>query len=466
MLEERLNGIPRQRVVWRDQGGASVTFGHLNNYLASRSGLRRRLQGQNVAVVLHRDIALGSALALLDGVASAVLIVDSNISDELLEDFLQRIDARFVLVDDHRRPASLPGRFEPVLLGDVASEVAHLRANELETPDVAARRPWLSPTRWIIPTSGTTGRPKLVAHTLRSLTRSCKVGIDEGCQFTWGSLYSITRFAGLQVLLQAFWSGSTLIFTDATAPVEQRVQTLAHLGCNCLSATPSLWRRLLMTDASARLQLRQATLGGEIVDAAVLSALRRRFPQARITHIYASTEAGVGFAVKDGRPGFPRSYLEHPPNGVELRVSQDGRLMIRPPDRSQRYVQSSDALFDREGFLDTGDRVRLEGDRVLFLGRENGALNIGGYKVQPEEVASVLLEHESIAFARVRARRSSIVGSMVEADIVLRPGTEPSRQLVGRIRSHCKDRLEAFKCPAFINFVDEIAVSASGKQTL
>ena len=66
-----------------------------------------------------------------------------------------------------------------------------------------------------------------------------------------------------------------------------------------------------MTPKANHINLLQATLGGEIVDDRILSAITALFPKARIVHIYASTEAGVGFSVSDNRSGFPLNYLKN-----------------------------------------------------------------------------------------------------------------------------------------------------------
>ena len=58
--------------------------------------------------------------------------------------------------------------------------------------------------------------------------------------------------------------------------------------------------------------------------------LSKRFPEARITHIYASTEAGVGFAVKDQKAGFPASFLADPPPRIQIDVSPEGQLLVKP----------------------------------------------------------------------------------------------------------------------------------------
>ena len=232
---------------------------------------------------------------------------------------------------------------------------------------------------------------------------------------------------------------------------------LVRSGCNALSATPSMWRKLMMHPMVDQLAFKQITLGGEIVDQAILNVLTARFPEARITHIYASTEAGVGFAVRDQLSGFPVDYLDNPPLGRHMRVDENGHLWFRSAP------SSSLALSDDGDWIDSGDVVRIVGLRVHFVGRANGSINVGGNKVMPEEVEAVIKELPEIAFVHVRARKNTIMGNLVEAAVSVVPGTVVDVALKKRITTHCLSRLEAFKVPAFIVESADIVLSPSGK---
>src|SRR5690606_28394717 len=95
----------------------------------------------------------------------------------------------------------------------------------------------------------------------------------------------------------------------SSGDAQQRFNLMLQHSVNAVSATPSLWRQLMMTAQLSTLPLQQITLGGEIADQPLLDTLAALFPTARLLHIYASTEAGVGFAVADKRAGFPASWL-------------------------------------------------------------------------------------------------------------------------------------------------------------
>ena len=206
-----------------------------------------------------------------------------------------------------------------------------------------------------------------------------------------------------------------------------------------------------------QLKLKQITLGGEIVDQGVLDMLLKRFPKARITHIYASTEAGVGFVVRDGKSGFPADYLDNSPSSVAMRIDEEGHLWFHLLSKQTRHLSTN------SDWIDSGDVVKIEENRIMFMGRANGSINVGGNKVMPEEVESVIKELPEIAFVQVRARKNAILGNLVEAAISVIPGTIIDTAFKKKITHHCRTRLEDFKVPAFIVEETEMRLTASGK---
>jgi acyl-CoA synthetase (AMP-forming)/AMP-acid ligase II len=452
-LAEAFSGEDHQERLLLPVGGA-LTGRAIWQWLRSRklAAWQRQCAGATVALCLSESEDLAMCLLALDGVAARIVLLPTEMAAEELLALAQRASPTHWI-------GSAP---------DVAEDGFHV-VSMPPRPDAAdeqgdAREPALA-TEWVLATSGTTKTPKLVVHTLATLAKSVRRNPEVGRTLCWGLLYDLNRFAGIQVFLQAIFGGSRLVVLRKGLALEDSLAALAHAGCNALSATPTMWRRILMTPGAERLELRQITLGGEIADASVLKALHAAFPVARIVHIYASTEAGVGFAVADGREGFPLEFLERGVPGAELRVNAEGVLQIRPAVTGQRYLHESGGLTEDDGFVTTGDRVSIVGDRVYFLGRDSGAINVGGNKVQPEEVERTLLEHPAVAFASVGAKRSGIMGALVEARIVLRPGTLDGAGAPAAMRAWCSERLERFKVPAIIRVVDAIEVSDNGKVT-
>ena len=190
---------------------------------------------------------------------------------------------------------------------------------------------------------------------------------------------------------------------------------------------------------------------------------RRCYPGARVTHAYASTEAGVVFEISDGRAGFPAGLLERRERDVELRIV-DGSLRVESGGAARRYLGAGSAsLVDDDGFVDTGDFIQQRDDRCFFAGRRGGILNVGGAKVHPEEVEAVINQHASVQACLVKARRNPITGSLIVADVVLKEGVAETAKLKDEIISACARELAPYKVPALVSFVRALAVTQAGK---
>lgn len=319
--------------------------------------------------------------------------------------------------------------------------------------------------RWILATSGTTGTPKLVSYELERLTGTAKTDIEKGGFYNWALVYDINRFAGLQVYFQSIRSGSKLTILESHNNMSEIIDLLISTKVNCLSATPSFYRKLLMEPSSHSIDLKRITLGGEIADQTILNTLKNIYQEAKIIHIYASTEAGVGFSVSDLKEGFPTSFLDelsdesysHP--RIKLK---DGTLWIRSKHSSNTAV-SGLLEFDDDGYINTGDLVSILNDRVLFMGRESGTINVGGNKVLPEEIERIVLKHDAVSECHVFGKKNSMMGMLVACNIVLKESCVDSSQLKKDIQSFCYAQLDPFKVPALIKFVDEIEKNSVGK---
>lgn len=401
--------------------------------------------GSRIALKLHDPLDVVSALVALDGQVEAILLLSHALAPEAAQTLARSASCSLYVSDMMpEEEGGIPVKRLEAVLGPYRREVP-------------------LPTEWLMTTSGTTGVPKIVPHTLRSLARSVYrfgTSTDTASPPVWGLLYDPTRFAGLQVVLQALIGGGQLAVIDTTLPLADQVSALADHGCTHLSATPTLWRRLMMVPGHGRLPLRQVTLGGEIADQPTLNAVRAAFPAARLSHIYASTEAGVGFSVTDGLAGFPLNYFDKAPGNVRLKI-EDGVLWLRPPVTAL-VPGLPGIVVDDAGYVRSGDRVLAEGDRMIFLGRENGLINIGGVKVYPETVEAVVKTVPGVALVQVSAKRSPVTGALVVAEVQLDTDADPdaTRRL---IQDTCRARLDREAVPAIIRFVAGFTTNAAGK---
>jgi acyl-CoA synthetase (AMP-forming)/AMP-acid ligase II len=208
-------------------------------------------------------------------------------------------------------------------------------------------------------------------------------------------------------------------------------------------------------------------LSGEVADQTVLDNLRAAFPNSRIAHAFASTEAGVAFDVRDGLAGFPAALVDNPGGAIEMKV-QDGTLWIRSDRTATRYLgAAAAALASTDGYVDTGDMVELVEGRYYFRGRKGGIINVGGLKVYPEEVESVLNADPRVRMSLVKGRRNPITGAVVVAEVVLADVQDIDAAnadgLKDDLLNACRRTLAAHKVPALLRFVPALELNAAGK---
>ena len=421
-------------------GSTAAIFGPAGHVtpgdLATSSMLARDLSGRNVLIRTSDQLNAALALIELDGAAQRMVIWPPDLDEAHLPAIMARAEIDAIVSDLPGEKAERLGPAQP-------------RANS----QGAAHK-----TEWVMFTSGTTGVPKMVAHSLAALTGAIKPGAAQ--DMVWGTFYDIRRYGGLQILLRALLGQAPLILSDGHENVADFLTRLGARGVTHLTGTPSHWRRALMSPAIKKIAPRYVRLSGEIADQAILDSLKDAFPNAAIGHAYAATEAGVGFEVTDGLEGFPAS-LVGAPGPVEIRVL-DGTLHIRSSRTASNYVGSADRL-EHDGFVDTGDMVEQRGDRFYFAGRKGGIINVGGLKIHPEEVEAVINRHPAVRASRVSGRKNPITGSIVVADVMLKDPANPDPAIKSAILGACRESLTEFKVPAMLRFVDSLALTAGGK---
>jgi acyl-coenzyme A synthetase/AMP-(fatty) acid ligase len=409
------------------------------------------LSGRSVLLAVADQLMSGLAIMELDGVARRMLLCPPDLAADHLSSLIEDAEIDAVVTDS---PAQWAASGIKLI---VTAQMPLRTATRVQTERA---------TEWLMLTSGTSGVPKIVGHTLEALTGAIVAdGPARGAPPVWATFYDIRRYGGLQIFLRAIIGGGSMVLSEPGEPVADYVARLRGKSVTHISGTPSHWRKLLMSGAAAGFTPRYVRLSGEIADQAVLDGLSRAFPAASVGHAYASTEAGVGFAVNDGLEGFPAEMIGTNRDGVEMKV-EDGSLRIRSTRTAHAYVgRQAAALTDVEGFVDTGDMVERRGDRYHFVGRRGGIINIGGLKVHPEEIEAVINRHADVRMSRARSRRSPITGAIVVADVILADGDSAGRsdEIRKAIMADCRASLASHKVPAVIRFVPSLDVTAAGK---
>lgn len=297
-------------------------------------------------------------------------------------------------------------------------------------------------------TSGTTGQPKKVDHSIQSLTRNIRFGSRYEDNI-WGLAYSPTHMAGLQVFFQAFFNKNLIVnlFNQNRCFIYNAIDThsITHI-----SATPTFYRLLLPVEKSFDTVVR-VTFGGEKSTSNLHTSIKQLFPQSRINNIYASTEAGSLFSSE----------------GECFKISDEifKKIIIRNDELliHKSLLGKSESFTFNNDFYETGDLIEWvdESKRIFrFKSRKNELINIGGYKVNPLEVENEILQISGVNQVVVFGKANSVLGNILCADIVRDNSCEVSE--LG-IREKLSKKLQDFKIPRRIKFVESISLTKTGK---
>jgi len=215
--------------------------------------------------------------------------------------------------------------------------------------------------------------------------------------------------------------------------------------------------------------LRVVRAGAAPFPPALHAAAERRY-HALVVQEYGSVEGGSLLGTP--RDGAPDGSIGKPHPNVDARiVDEDGRdlsegatgeLLARSPGLTLGYLDDPVAAARtlRDGWLWTGDLARRDTVGFYYLeGRRGLRINVGGYKVAPEEVEAVLEGHPGVREAVVLAMPDAARGEIVRA-VIVPEGTAPS---IGELRRYCRQRLAGYKVPRHFEFRDELPRSPLGK---
>lgn len=305
----------------------------------------------------------------------------------------------------------------------------------------------IPPLNWKITmfTSGTTGIPKKVSHNFKSISRFVKVS-ERNEKSIWGFAYNPTHMAGIQVFFQALLNGNSIIrlFGLDTKDIYTEIK---NNGITHISATPTFYRLLLPCNETFP-SVERITSGGEKFNEKTFNQLNQVFPNAKITNVYASTEAGTLFA------------------------SQNDIFSVRPEYKSLIHIENNELLIHSnlmgitetniDEWYNTGDVIDIVSKNPLkfrFVNRKSEMINVGGYKVNPLEVEEAILAITGIKNVRVYSKSNSVLGKIICCEVVA-----SSNQITeSSIRTFLQSKIQEFKIPRVIRFVEELSTTRTGK---
>jgi acyl-CoA synthetase (AMP-forming)/AMP-acid ligase II len=319
----------------------------------------------------------------------------------------------------------------------------------------------------IIYTSGTTGRPKGVMmnhrQTLRLYSEWCDLAdLRRGDRYLMVNPFFHTF--GLKAgIVSSLIRGATMLPVPVF-DVDRVIELVEAERITMLPGPPTLYHSLLEYRGACDISsLRAAVTGAADIPVDLIRRIREELPFRSIMTGYGLTEAGTATA---SRPGDTFEQIATTAgsacDGIELRIADDGEVLIRGYSVMQGYLddpEATAAAVDADGWLHTGDLGSLDdGGRLKVIGRKKDMYIVGGFNAYPAEIEGFLLEHPAVAQAAVIGVPDERMGQVGKAFVVAR-GQLGEAELI----AWAKERMAGYKVPRSVVFLDELPLNATGK---
>ncbi|MBQ9564261.1 MAG: long-chain fatty acid--CoA ligase [Synergistaceae bacterium] len=300
----------------------------------------------------------------------------------------------------------------------------------------------------ILFSSGTTGEPKAALHDLSFLMEKFR---KPGRKLSTIIFLLFDHIGGFNTIMHSLSSGNRIVTLKERSP-EEVCRLIEKYRVELLPTSPTFINLLLLSRAYERYDLsslKMMTYGTEPMPESTLKALHQVLPDVKLKQTYGLSEIGIMSTKSEGSESL---YMKLGGDGYETRIV-DGTLRVRAKSAMLGYLNAP-SPFDAEGWLDTQDWVEVKGDYIKILGRTTDIINVGGEKVYPADVESVLLSMPGVKDARVYGEDNLLTGKTVVAEVCVAPENN-NREFIKALRRYCGERLEPFKRPVSYRLTDQ-----------
>ena len=300
----------------------------------------------------------------------------------------------------------------------------------------------------ILFSSGSTGKPKAMVHNLDTLIDSFKDKKEKSMNMLVFLMFD--HIGGLNTVFNALCMGACLII-----PKIKDAKTICELiekyKILVLPSSPTFLNLILISEEYKNYDLsslRMITYGTETMPQSLLLKLKEVFPKVKFLQTFGTSETGISTTSSKSSNSL---FMKLEDINGEYKIVEN-ELWLRSKTQVLGYLNASMDSFTSDGWFKTGDLVEVDGEYIKIIGRAKEVINVGGQKVLPAEVESVILSIEEISDCMVYAEQNAITGQTVVCDVVLNKNIENIKK---RVRVFCKDRLDAYKIPTKVNVVDK-----------
>jgi len=303
----------------------------------------------------------------------------------------------------------------------------------------------------ILFSSGSTGKPKAMIHNLDTLLEPFKDKRERDSNILVFLMFD--HIGGLNTLFNALSAGSTI-----TVPQNQNADYICSImekyKVNVLPTSPTFLNLMLISGSYKKYNLsslKLITYGTEPMPEILLGRLKNIFPNVKLLQTFGTSETGI---TKTSSKSSTSTLMKIDDKNTKYKIV-NGELWLKSHTQVLGYLNYKMDNFTSDGWYKTGDLVEETKDGYLkILGRTKEIINVGGQKVLPSEIESVLLSMSGIADCMVYGEKNAIMGQIVAADVVLNQEIDVN-SIKKEIRKYCKNKLDDYKIPTKVNVVDK-----------
>jgi len=302
----------------------------------------------------------------------------------------------------------------------------------------------------IIFTSGSTGEGKCTLHRFSSLTYKIRK-LEERRALRTVVFLKLDHIGGINTVFSTLLQGGTMVLIkDRT--IKTVCKNIEKHQVELLPTTPTFLNMMMISGACIEYDLsslKLITYGTEPMPLTTLNAVNRQLKNVKFKQTYGLTEMGI-FPTQSKESS--SVWMKIGGEGVEVKV-KNNILHVRSPYAMVGYLNASNP-FDGEGWYDTGDEVKEEGDYIHILGRVEEIINVAGEKVYPAEVEGILSKIPNVKDVVVKGKKNPITGQIVTAEFQVIE-KENALDFKRRVMVYCNKELESYKIPRIITISEQ-----------
>lgn len=313
--------------------------------------------------------------------------------------------------------------------------------HEILTGLIANKQPGL-----VLFSSGTTGDPKAAVHNLTPMLKKYKV---KGKKIRSLAFLLFDHIGGFNTVMYNITNGGLLVTLKNRSP-EEVASYIEKYKLELLPTSPSFLNMILYSHIYEKYDLSSLKIisyGTEPMPESTLKMMHQIFPEVKMKQTYGLSEVGIMRTKSESSDSLWLKVGGDEDHQIKI---VDGILYIKSKMSMLGYLNAPNP-FDEEGWMNTKDRVEQKGEYIKILGRVSELINVGGEKVYPAEVESVLLEVSGVKDAIVGKISNPILGNVVTCKIAADNDSDLG-ELKKAIQKHCAEKLEKFKRPVKIEF--------------